>query len=76
MCILSIKVPIQKNSGTLFNDPRTWLSKENHSIESFACPTCEPSHAQVGRVGTIFYLNFWFLFLTTKEAPFLSRLNT
>ena len=23
MCVLSIKVPIQKKSGNLFNDPRT-----------------------------------------------------
>ena len=23
MCVLSIKVPIRKNSGNLFNDPRT-----------------------------------------------------
>ena len=25
MCVLSIKVPIQKKSGNLFNDPRTFL---------------------------------------------------
>ena len=24
MCVLSIKVPIRKKSGNLFNDPRTW----------------------------------------------------
>ena len=23
MCVLSIKMPIRKNSGNLFNDPRT-----------------------------------------------------
>ena len=26
MCVLSIKVPIQKKSGNLFNDPRIWIS--------------------------------------------------
>ena len=25
MCILSIKVPIRKKSGNLFNDPRTYI---------------------------------------------------
>ena len=25
MCVLSIKVPIRKISGSLFNDPRTYL---------------------------------------------------
>ena len=24
MCVLSIKVPIRKMSGNLFNDPRVW----------------------------------------------------
>ena len=26
MCVLSIKVPIRKKSGNLFNDPRTYIS--------------------------------------------------
>ena len=43
MCVLSIKVPIRKMSGNLFNDPRTkeWYqltqelsSKKNHKIFS------------------------------------------
>ena len=25
MCVLSIKVPIRKMSGNLFNDPRIWF---------------------------------------------------
>ena len=25
MCVLSIKVPIQKKSGNLFNDPRIYI---------------------------------------------------
>ena len=27
MCVLSIKVPIQKKSGNLFNDPRIYFLK-------------------------------------------------
>ena len=27
MCVLSIKVPIRKKSGNLFNDPRIWIIK-------------------------------------------------
>ena len=29
MCVLSIKVPIRKKSGNLFNDPRKWASLQN-----------------------------------------------
>ena len=31
MCVLSIKVPIRKKSGNLFNDPRICISKENET---------------------------------------------
>ena len=29
MCVLSIKVPIRKKSGNLFNDPRIWCLNIN-----------------------------------------------
>ena len=32
MCILSIKIPIRKTSGNLFNDPRNWASNEPECV--------------------------------------------
>ena len=31
MCVLSVKVPIRKKSGNLFNDPRTFISLSSTS---------------------------------------------
>ena len=31
MCVLSIKVPIRKKSGNLFNDPRIYFSKASQN---------------------------------------------
>ena len=35
MCVLSIKVPIRKKSGNLFNDPRTKFYLFQISFNSF-----------------------------------------
>ena len=45
MCVLSIKVPIRKKSGNLFNDPRIYLFKEK-IINTEQTPHVLPS--QVG----------------------------
>ena len=39
MCVLSIKVPIQKKSGNLFNDPRICYANMHTYIDTFI-PTC------------------------------------
>ena len=31
MCVLSIKVPIRKKSGNLFNDPRVYIHTHTHT---------------------------------------------
>ena len=33
MCVLSIKVPIPKESGNLFNDPRTYIHTYIHRLD-------------------------------------------
>ena len=33
MCVLSIKVPIRKKSGNLFNDPRIYIYKRKRERE-------------------------------------------
>ena len=34
MCVLSIKVPIRKKSGNLFNDPRIYIYKQDLALNN------------------------------------------
>ena len=36
MCVLSIKVPIQKKSGNLFNDPRIYRGQSVSCFKNFS----------------------------------------
>ena len=42
LCVLSIKVPIRKNSGNLFNDPRIYICILSSKDKLFRCITTFP----------------------------------
>ena len=69
MCVLSMKVPIRKKSGNLFNDPRTF---DFSFFLSFFRPSVD--HFQYQRL--LFFLLHYFLFFNIVNMFFLLQTFT
>ena len=59
MCVLSIKVPIRKKSGNLFNDPRTYLFLLSFNLTLWSAETTKSTIRQI-----LFFFSFSFCWLS------------
>ena len=79
MCVLSIKVPIWKKSGNLFNDPRICLSQSVHIYQSISVCLYLCIYLSILSVSVYSYLSIYlsmsvsvWLYLSISVCSYLS----
>ena len=59
MCVLSIKVPIQKKSGNLFNDPRMYKKDlALNNLQWLICYKTKPNQTKPSHISTDVWLHY------------------